>query len=361
MTKRLVIQLRKAGLTAGSIAAMVPQDLEGVGRVGRVVTRQDEALLDDDEQDGEDRPDSDGPQQVGPPRGASSVREARDEEMTKGTRYKTPKGSGTGTPIAYGVKGATVVDHRTGTAVRVDHGHYLHEDEDEDKPSWKETAASHLDLGPRSPLAIHAVHALAADAGCEESHACKRKQVSVGGHKATIGGKSVDDPRAAAITQWLVDREGPDEDLWSWEEGGKRKRVTAESVAAYRAKIGALPPPEATTTAGPAPRSKAQPKLALRTGKAAMRKADTRRAVTALHGIPASTGSARWTLRGYTAELRHSKGLAVVSIMGKGLALPFHILVKDEKEARIKAADAVANFERGTVPFDGVFRQLVLS
>ena len=219
---RAVVILSKAGQTAGSIASMVPEDLEGV------------------EQEDCD-PDDPGPQTVGCPQGASSVRPV---VMSKAT-YRDPrtKSQRKGTPIAYGSKGATVVDHQTGAAVRVEHGHHWEDDEPETTPDWKKTAQEHLELGPGTGHAIHALAAHAAEAGCEYPHELKRKDVSISGNRVTFGGKPVDDPYVAATARWLVDRDGPDEDLWSWEEGGKRQRLTGESVAAYRAKLGALPKP----------------------------------------------------------------------------------------------------------------------
>ena len=108
---RAVVVLRKAGQTAGSISSMVPEDLEGV-----------------DEQDDHYETGA-GPQTLGYPRGADSVHPVTCE-MEK-ARYRDPKTKTerSGTPIAYGSSGATVVDHQTGAAVRVDHGHHWEEDE----------------------------------------------------------------------------------------------------------------------------------------------------------------------------------------------------------------------------------------
>lgn len=332
---RAVVVLHKSGLTAGSLSAVVPEDLEGVAQ---------------EEHD----PNDPGPQTVGYPQGASSVRPV---VMSKAT-YRDPrtKAQRKGTPIAYGAKGATVVDHQTGAAVRVEHGHHWEDDEPESRPSWKKAAQEHLELGPTSSHAIHALAAHAAEAGCEYPHELKRKDVSISGNRVTFGGKPVDDPYVAATARWLVDRDGPDEDLWSWEEGGKRQRLTHESVAAYRAKHGALPKPVEAEPPKPAKRPKATMKPVVRPVTSAMRKAAAGRAVIAL--AETKPDGRRWKVGGYDALLRSNGVVTVLSIMGKGLALPFNMLVRSLADAQRKATDATAAFDRGELPKDGVFRAL---
>ena len=335
---RAVVILHRSGLTAGSLAAVVPEDLEGVE-----VDEQEDCHA-----------SGAGPQTVGYPRGASSVRPV---VMSKAT-YRDPrtKSQRKGTPIAYGSKGATVVDHQTGAAVRVEHGHHWEDDEPETTPDWKKTAQEHLELGPGTGHAIHALAAHAAEAGCEYPHELKRKDVSISGNRVTFGGKPVDDPYVAATARWLVDRDGPDEDLWSWEEGGKRQRLTGESVAAYRAKHGALPKPVEAEAPKPVKRPKATMKPVVRPlATTAMRKAAAGRAVIAL---AEKSAGRRWQVDGYDALLRSNGVVTVLSIMGKGLALPFNILVRSLADAQTKATAAAAAFDRGELPKDGVFRAL---
>jgi hypothetical protein len=331
---RLVVRtLRKAGLTAGALSPVVPEDLEG-------------------SEDTDER-DSAGPQGMGPPHGASAVQPV--EAMDKGTRYRLPSGERRrGTAIAYGAQGATIVDHSSGERVRVDHGHYLHDDDDEG--GWQEAVNSDLELGPRSKRALHAVAALAADAGVEAPHALRRRHVSVSGNTVTIGGKSIDHPHAAATMAWLLQREGPDADLWSWEEGGKKTTMTEASLQRYRSRIGALPPPTTPTTptkAGPRPKGKAATPTALR--KAAAVAAVSQLALQGPRGAEVYS----WPVRGYTATVTHRGALTILTIMGKGLPLPFHLVIR-EPEAATKAEETVAAFEAGRTPNDGVFRALDL-
>lgn len=337
---RAVVVLQKGGQTAASISSMVPEDLEGV-----------------DEQD-DHYASGAGPQTLGYPRGADSVRPVTCE-MDKAV-YRDPKTKAqrSGTPIAYGSSGATVVDHQTGAAVRVDHGHHWEEDEPEAKPSWKKTAQEHLELGPQSSHAIHALAAHACEAGCEAPHALKRKDVSISGNRVSFGGKAVEDPYVAATARWLVDRDGPDEDLWSWESGGKRQRLTGESIAAYRAKHGCLPSAIKAEAPKPAkrPAMTMKPVVRPRPAPGAMRKAAI---LEAMHLACVDVGQ-RWKVAGYDAVMRTNGTVTVLSLMGKGLALPFNMLVRSVADARAKATSAAAAFDKGEVPFDGVFRALEL-
>lgn len=269
--------------------------------------------------------------------------------MEKGVttfRHPTTGEERKGTVHALGLGGATIVDDDTGEAHQVAHGQYTNpvkakDGKKEDGPGdWKKATQDHLELGPRSRLAVHAAACHAAEAGCTKPHELKRDDVKVSGNRTSFGVTSkVDDPYVAATMRWLKQQPGDDRDLFSWQgAGGKRERLTAESLAAYRSRLGQVGSEEDKGDGYQAAK--------------AMRKA-----VDDVDLAPLE----RWKVQGYDAVLRKSAiGLHVLSLEGGGLALPFHVLVRNPGEAHRIADEAATDLRKGHTPKDGVFRALDL-
>lgn len=380
---RLVV-MTKAGQTAGaggqtaeSISDHVPEDLEGAAH--------DQGSGDHDEVSAKIRKLMDEGYEQDQAVAIALAMKRRGKLMSKAsTRYRCPETGRDrmGHVVSYGAQGATVVDAEHGRQVRVEHGHYLHEvdetghDADGDDPkedAWLKTAGEHLSLGPRNRKAVHAVAARLAHAGVENVHKLSGDDVSIDGHKVSVGDKSLEDPHVASMLGYLSKQYRQKGSLWSWQGADGDEYLSQDTLRAYQAKVGALPPAETPTAAGPSsgnqppgpPPSKQVHRRAVvrvgpkgKAGKAAKMRKASAAAIQTLGDDPASR---EWNVgNGYRAAYRHNGRVGVVTVEGPGTALPFHTITANLAEARRKAVEMVKAFLAGKVPREGVFRALDL-
>lgn len=111
--------------------------------------------------------------------------------------------------------------------------------------------------------------------------------------------------------------------------------------------------------------NKGRPSRLIARSRTALRKAAT----GALPGVRVRArldGSARvrreeFTLEGgYICLYRKAVGgPAILTINGPTLALPFHMVVKGPRDARVRAAEARVDFNEGRTPRSGVYRRVV--
>lgn len=126
-----------------------------------------------------------------------------------------------------GPQGITAVDD-TGQTHEIPHGFYLHhQDEPQvDGERAAQQARRHLDLGPKSPLAVYAAVALLARGGCKTPHKLRLRDIRVRSRKILIVPDKLrikDEALVNLISRWARDAEQA-------RDGGEIFRVRGQPV-----------------------------------------------------------------------------------------------------------------------------------
>lgn len=223
---------------------------------------------------------------------------------------------------ASGHKGATVIDG-TGKSHQVHHGHYMHHDPTPpiDRAALITAATSHLELGPRAPMAHLAAICLLRLGGVKKAEKLQGSDLIVDGDEVKIrpAKKRVREPRAlAAILAHLARQtDGP---LF---EGAKPDHVRAYTVRFGSQADGSTEMAKATAQLIPLAKPTSKPRT--------------------------------WVLGGYTCEYRSDGPLGLLTLRKASLPLPFHEIAPSFRAAQRMARRMVREFNEGKTPYKGVF------
>lgn len=72
------------------------------------------------------------------------------------------------------------------------------------------------------------------------------------------------------------------------------------------------------------------------------------------------TPTSCWAIGNYALEFRKGQHLAVLTIRGPHLPMPYHVVCRDLRDAKNKGRDVVSEFRTGRTPSLGVYRSMDL-